>query len=805
MNSNSFCQSIGEYDTKGFRRKVVAVIPAAGLGLRMTPMWARMNIFQDTMAKPALSDLFYRLPFLDIIFDTLLEGGVIKKVLLRTGFKPKEKEEECVSTRDKIIFKMYKDLKSIADKRGDAVDIFFNNPDGGDDGTGATIVSREAKRLLALEHNVEHILICYGDTPTVSAEKFKKIITFHVKTGNDITLISSVVENPFGFGRIIRCPKMVLRVAEMDRTQQMQENEFRDLNQKIRDGELLLVRIHEVDTERYGEWAQYLCITKAEYKRLKGNERLTLYHPKRECLPGSCIKLTKKDISKRRVKLQEQQIVLWHSQTDSFLEIKEQSEFGKTEQERKNIGSLRIIGLDYELSTDYMHAIKERNNGLLLMKKEVFLNTIRDLDALNYARVVRDEKGKEIALIPNGKIKRMKKGEVLSIKGKNFSKEEIELIIECRKAGETKERIYVLERHEKNEYYLPETANKVKAKGGRVGVLRLPERIVRSYDSRTDIGKDAVFQNEKLIEELRQRKVKVGKDTRFRIGNGFDISKIEPNAVLNGNIVLMGDIKIRTGTILKDVEIWNYSAPFLIIGGEKCEIIQSKMVDSNVAAHAVVKSSEVVGVDIIEKERFQNQVIRIDKNNKVIMLSNNSLMTKQKHGIREQDYIDLAKLKERQIEVLEQIYAVTIDPKAEIYVDIKTKHFLQALVIAVKKLGGAKSFCNRYEDELRKRGFSDIPGLESFDNFRFYIGAHTMLSGKVGLSGNIWVEPWVVIFNSVIRDSQIKRNAMIWNSLVEQSIVDSGPKMVTLINGERILRQEIKAGYPENSSKYNVD
>jgi len=803
MNSNSFCQSIGEYDTKGFRRKVVAVIPAAGLGLRMTPMWARMNIFQDTVAKPALSDLLYRRPLLDVIFDTLLEGGVVEKILLRTGFKPK-KREECVSTGDKIIFKMYKDLKSIADKRVDAVDIFFNNPDGGDDGTGATIVSREAKRLLAREHNVEHVLICYGDTPTVSAEKFKKIITFHVKTGNDITLISSVVENPFGFGRIIRCPKMVLRVSEMNKTQQLQEDKFRDLNQKIRDGELLLVRIHEVDKERYGEWAQYLCITKAEYKRLKGNERLTLYHPKCECLPGGCIKLTKKDISKRLVKLQEQQIVIWHSQTDSFLEIKEQSEFGKTEQERKNIGSLRIIGLDYKLSTDYMHAIKERNNGLLLMKKEVFLNTIRDLDAPNYARVVRDEKGKEIALIPNGKIKRMKKGEVLSIKGKNFSKEEIESIIECRKVGETKERIYVLERHAKNEYYLPETANRVKANAGRVGVLRLPENTVRSYDSRTDIRKDAVFQNDKLIEELRQSKVRVRKDTRFRIGNGFDVTNIEPSSTLNGNIVLMGDLKIRSGTILKDVEIWNYTIHTLIIGGEKCEITKSMIVDCNVDANAIIKSSEIVGVDISQNEMVENQVIRLGKNNKVLRMTNRSLSSVWEYGIRSQDYLDLTRLEEEQIDVLEQVYAVSVEPWAEIYVDPGIKSFLQTLASVIGKLGSSKIFCECYEEEMRNGSFSDIPGLERFGDFRFYIGAHTMLSGKVGLRGNIYIEPWVEIFNSVIRDSQIKRNAMIWNSLVGQSIVDSGPKMVTLINGERILRQEIKAGYPKSQSKDSV-
>ncbi len=47
-------------------------------------------------------------------------------------------------------------------------------------------------------------LIMYGDTPLVSSELIKQIIAIHEKENNDLTVVSAVLPNPHGYGRLIR-------------------------------------------------------------------------------------------------------------------------------------------------------------------------------------------------------------------------------------------------------------------------------------------------------------------------------------------------------------------------------------------------------------------------------------------------------------------------------------------------------------------------------------------------------------------------------------------------------------------------
>ncbi|GFI61179.1 bifunctional protein GlmU [Clostridiales bacterium] len=48
------------------------------------------------------------------------------------------------------------------------------------------------------------IVVLYGDTPLVKAETIDKLLDFHRKAGNSISIISAIVENPEGYGHIIR-------------------------------------------------------------------------------------------------------------------------------------------------------------------------------------------------------------------------------------------------------------------------------------------------------------------------------------------------------------------------------------------------------------------------------------------------------------------------------------------------------------------------------------------------------------------------------------------------------------------------
>ena len=47
-------------------------------------------------------------------------------------------------------------------------------------------------------------MILFGDTPLITAETLARLRTYHVKNGNTVTVLSAMVEDPTGYGRIIR-------------------------------------------------------------------------------------------------------------------------------------------------------------------------------------------------------------------------------------------------------------------------------------------------------------------------------------------------------------------------------------------------------------------------------------------------------------------------------------------------------------------------------------------------------------------------------------------------------------------------
>lgn len=47
-------------------------------------------------------------------------------------------------------------------------------------------------------------LILFGDTPLITGNTLSKLVEFHRENGNGVTVLSAIVENPSGYGRIIR-------------------------------------------------------------------------------------------------------------------------------------------------------------------------------------------------------------------------------------------------------------------------------------------------------------------------------------------------------------------------------------------------------------------------------------------------------------------------------------------------------------------------------------------------------------------------------------------------------------------------
>jgi hypothetical protein len=357
--------------------KVLAVIPAAGSGYRMTPRWTIADPLQDALAKPAMRELATGKTFLDLIFDTLLDGKVVNQILLRVGHRPKPLFE-CRSELDKIKYKHHADLTGLAEKRNPAVQVYYSNAIGRDDGTGATVVAQEAKEFLRAHPEYEYILILASDIPTIPAEIFKQMLFDHIQNQRDMTIASVIEDNPDNYGRIVRHPK-----------------------------------------------------------------------------------------------------------TGEFIAVVEQSQIGKTPEQR--IGVMPFPGLEYPLTRESLHQIHERNVLLEIINRNIFLNTIRDIDAPNYARVVRDEQGNELGLVPNQELQNIPENGEYTVHHRTYRKSELSRILECRKIAVTPPETFVLERHQKNEYYLPELAMEVKAQHKPIGIYPLPKSMAEGLDSRTDL------------------------------------------------------------------------------------------------------------------------------------------------------------------------------------------------------------------------------------------------------------------------------------------------------------------------------
>lgn len=67
-------------------------------------------------------------------------------------------------------------------------------------GTGHAVL--QAKELLRDKEG--QTLIIYGDTPLVPTETIENVFSRHNKNGNDLTVVSAVLQNPTGYGRLIR-------------------------------------------------------------------------------------------------------------------------------------------------------------------------------------------------------------------------------------------------------------------------------------------------------------------------------------------------------------------------------------------------------------------------------------------------------------------------------------------------------------------------------------------------------------------------------------------------------------------------
>ncbi len=143
-----------------------SIILAAGEGKRM-----KSN-------KPkVLSEVLFK-PMLGWIIDSLNELGINDTCVI-TGFKSEMVENYLKSLNADFETILQKERKGTAHAVMQAGE-FLNNRKG------------------------RSVLILGGDSPFIDSETIKNAYELHIANGNSATIISSVIDNSFGYGRIVR-------------------------------------------------------------------------------------------------------------------------------------------------------------------------------------------------------------------------------------------------------------------------------------------------------------------------------------------------------------------------------------------------------------------------------------------------------------------------------------------------------------------------------------------------------------------------------------------------------------------------
>ncbi|WP_376795129.1 bifunctional UDP-N-acetylglucosamine diphosphorylase/glucosamine-1-phosphate N-acetyltransferase GlmU [Thermogemmatispora sp.] len=90
-------------------------------------------------------------------------------------------------------------------------------------GTGhAVLAAREA--VDALDPPPETVLVCYGDTPLISAEMLARVLVRHLESQAAVTFLTAITELPSDFGRVVRdASGAVVEIVEVKRATEEQK------------------------------------------------------------------------------------------------------------------------------------------------------------------------------------------------------------------------------------------------------------------------------------------------------------------------------------------------------------------------------------------------------------------------------------------------------------------------------------------------------------------------------------------------------------------------------------------------------
>ena len=145
-------------------KELRVVILAAGKGTRMNSDLPK--VLHKLQSKPLI----------DYVID---ESELLnpKEIILVVGFK---KERVIKHTESRINLKYATQIEQL--------------------GTGHAVLQTNE----LLKNRKGHILILYGDVPNIKASTLQPIVNDHISNNRDLTLITAEIDDPTGYGRIIR-------------------------------------------------------------------------------------------------------------------------------------------------------------------------------------------------------------------------------------------------------------------------------------------------------------------------------------------------------------------------------------------------------------------------------------------------------------------------------------------------------------------------------------------------------------------------------------------------------------------------
>lgn len=161
-------------------KEIIAIVLAAGEGTRM----------KSAMLPKVLHPICWK-PMISYILETIQSVGV-KKIIVVTGYKAEMVKKFLGANSNNNI-----DIKTVIQR----------NMSGTADAVGCT------RRLLKKFKG--DLLILYGDMPLITPDCLQTLIHKHQSTAASCTLLTAMVKNPTGFGRIVRDDQgRVLRIVE---------------------------------------------------------------------------------------------------------------------------------------------------------------------------------------------------------------------------------------------------------------------------------------------------------------------------------------------------------------------------------------------------------------------------------------------------------------------------------------------------------------------------------------------------------------------------------------------------------------